>query len=44
MLTPSTNPAFLGLNIFVQGGSLAPGVNALGLAATDGIHGVVGDN
>lgn len=44
VLPLSTNPTFLGLNIFVQGGSLAPGVNALGLAATNGIHGVVGNN
>lgn len=44
VLPLSTDPAFLGLGLFAQGGSLAPGVNALGLAASNGILGVVGNN
>ncbi|MBK8098508.1 MAG: hypothetical protein IPK26_15470 [Planctomycetes bacterium] len=40
----STNPVWLGLNIFVQGGALATGVNPLGLAASNGIHGIMGNN
>lgn len=38
-----TGLSFLGLELRAQGGALVPGVNALGLVATDAVLGVLGD-
>ncbi|MCA8974844.1 MAG: hypothetical protein KDC98_08980 [Planctomycetes bacterium] len=53
LLTPIPSPAYtlsippglalLGLPIFAQGGALVPGVNALSLAASNGVQGVIGN-
>lgn len=36
------DPSFVGLEIFAQGGALVPGINPLGLAASNGLIGRVG--
>ena len=37
------NSAFLGVQLFAQGGVFIPGINALSLAASNGVHGVIGN-
>ena len=37
------DPSFLGVSIYAQGGALVPGVNPFGLAASNGLRGVIGD-
>ncbi|MCA8948479.1 MAG: hypothetical protein KDE27_03200 [Planctomycetes bacterium] len=38
------DPSFVGLSIFAQGGALVPGINPLGLAASNGLIAQVGYN
>jgi hypothetical protein len=35
--------SFVGISVFGQGGALAPGFNALGLATSNGLEGTIGD-
>ncbi|MCA8954219.1 MAG: hypothetical protein KDE27_32220 [Planctomycetes bacterium] len=42
LLVPA-DPTFVGLTILAQGGALVPGLNPLGLAASQGVLGVIGD-
>ena len=37
------NPGLINVNIFTQGGALVPGANPLGIAASNGLNGAIGD-
>ena len=37
------SPSFIGLSIYAQGGALVPGINAYGLAASNGVVGTIGN-
>ena len=41
-LTMPSDPIFVGLPLFAQGFGLVPGLNALGVGASNGVNGVIG--